>query len=105
MHHIKRVASGIRTGSDMCAPVFNEIASMTSLTYGEVKEKIRQEVNDYLKNHYNMHRRFTDYSCTYDQYLRDDNTALLTVAYILNGFKDKVGYEKLVNALNNIEEV
>ena len=102
MHHIKRAASGIRTGSDACAPVYNEMASLTSLSYQEVKEKVKREVNDYLKNHYNMRRRFAGYTATYDQYLREDSTALLAVAYLLNGFKDKVGYEKLVNALNEI---
>lgn len=43
MYHIKRIASAIRTGSDSCAPLYDEIASMTSLTYRDVKEKIKQD--------------------------------------------------------------
>jgi hypothetical protein len=103
MYNLKRIAAGIRTGSDACSPVYNEMALMTSLSYSEVKARIRREVNEYLRNHYNMRRRYSgDYTATYDQFLREDATALLAVAYALNGFKDKPGYAKLVNALNTI---
>lgn len=98
MQQVHKLIRAVVCGSDMCGDMYHGVAARHELTYDEAKAKVRNHVDDYLKNEYEVKRRFCNYYKTYDQYLREDETVQNAMSY-LSGTLLNFNRELITNTL------
>lgn len=98
MYQARHLMTALRCGNDTYAEIYHGVAKQHNITYDEAKEKVKNHTEEYLRNSYELRKRFAGYGKAFEHFLREEATAITTVNYLTSTLlKNNEGYFGIPN--------
>jgi len=102
VENAKRLLMGIISESDSISPFYNELSTIMGIPYTETKKRLKTDVSDYLNKLHDLRKRFYMEKKSFDSFLREDDTAMEALSYILKVYGKNDCFSRILHITNEI---